>query len=92
MATPLALIIRYISTAFSGCVLMMWGVINFSLQLRTHLAAPDLEVGDAGDVLRTGWNYSWLMAAVMSLIPMVIGVVLIRGTMKEANRARQLMG
>jgi len=92
MATPLALIVRYISTAFSGCVLMMWGVINFSLQLRTHLAAPELEIGAAGDALRTGWSYSWIMAAVMSLIPFVVGVLLIRGVMKEANRARQLMG
>lgn len=92
MTVPLNLIVRYTSTAFSGCVLMMWGVINFSLQLRTHMAAPELEIGDAGDALRTGWNYSWIMAAVISAIPFVVGMLLIRSVMKEANRARQLMG
>lgn len=92
MAVPLNLIVRYISTAISGCILMMWGVINFSLQLRTHMAAPELEAGDTGDVLRAGWSYSWTMAIVVSIIPFVVGVMLIRGVMKEASRARQLMG
>lgn len=92
MAVPLNLIVRYISTAFSGCVLMMWGVINFSLQLKTHMAAPKLDAGDFDAALRTGWNYSWIMSAIISGIPFVVGVLLIRGVMKEANRARQLMG
>ena len=92
MAVPLNLIVRYISTAISGCVLMMWGVINFSLQLRTHLAAPELEVSDTSNALRAGWSYSWVMASIMSAIPLLVGIFLIRGVMKEANRARQLMG
>ncbi len=71
---------------------MMWGVINFSLQLRTHLAASELSIGDTGDALRAGWNYSWIMAIVMSAIPLVVGIMLIRGVMKEASRAKQLMG
>lgn len=92
MAVPLTLITRYISTVLSGCLLMMWGVINFSLQLKSHLAAADVEVGEAGDAIRTGWSYSWIMAIAASLIPFVVGVMLIRNVMKEANRARQLMG
>ena len=92
MAVPLTLIIRYISTALSGCLLMMWGVINFSLQLKTFLAAPDVEIGDAGDFLRSGWTYSWIMTFFVSVIPFAIGVILIRGVMQEANRAKRLMG
>ena len=71
---------------------MMWGVINFSLQLRTHLAAPELEVGDTSDAIRAGWSYSWIMAIIISAIPLVVGIMLIRNVMKEANRAKQLMG
>ena len=92
MAVPLTLIIRYISTALSGCLLMMWGVINFSLQLKSFFASPDIEVGQAGDMLRSGWTYSWVMTAFVSIIPFAIGVILIRGVMQEANRAKRLMG
>jgi hypothetical protein len=92
MATPLTLIIRYISTAFSGCVLMMWGVINFTLQLRLSLSQSGIQDGGATGAVESGWGYSWLMAALTSLVPFVAGVVLLRGVFKEANRARQLMG
>lgn len=92
MATPLTLIIRYISTAFSGCILMMWGVINFTLQLRLSLAASDVISGDGGGLADAGWGYSWVMAALVSLVPFIAGVMLLRGVFKEANRARQLMG
>ena len=70
---------------------MMWGVINFSLQLRTHLAAPELEVGGTGDAIRVGWNCSWIMAIIISAIPLLVGIMLIRSVMKEASRAKQLM-
>lgn len=92
MATPLTLIIRYISTAISGCILMMWGVINFTLQLRLALAASDGEAGVGGGFADSGWGYSWTLAAIVSLVPFAAGVVLLRGVFKEANRARQLMG
>lgn len=97
MATPLTLIIRYISTAISGCILMMWGVINFSLQLRLSLSAVDFSGGDDGGLIESGWadsgwGYSWAMAALATLVPFAAGVVLLRGVFKEANRARQLMG
>ena len=92
MATPLTLIIRYISTAVSGCVLMMWGVMNLTLQLRAYLAAPEIESEEVRDFLATGWTYSWIMAVVVGLIPFTVGVVLLRGVFKEASRARRLMG
>ncbi len=92
MAVRLTLIIRYISTVLSGCLLMMWGVINFSLQLKTHLSATSAEAGDTQSTIPTEWVYSWTMAAIASAIPLLIGGMLIRNVMQEANRAKRLMG
>jgi len=67
-------------------------MINFALQLRMHYAFPKVEDEEIGDMVRTGWNYSWTMAAVASLVPFIVGVLLIRTVMKEASRAKKLMG
>ncbi len=67
MAKRLNLIARYVSTALGGAVLMMWGVINFTVQFNQWRQGGDAD-----------WTFSWILSAAISLLPFVIGLLLFK--------------
>ncbi len=67
MAKRLNLIARYISTALAGAVLMMWGVINFTVQFNQWRQGGNVD-----------WTWSWILSTVVSLLPFVIGLLLLK--------------
>ena len=74
---------RYISTAFAGAVLMMWGVINFTVQFNQWRLSEDAE-------LALSWTWSWVLSGFVSLLPFVFGVMLLRSVFfgKPAGESR----
>ncbi len=65
------LIARYVSTAIAGAVLMMWGVINFTVQFNQWRHGGDAE-------LALSWTWSWILSGVASLLPFVFGLLLLK--------------
>lgn len=61
------LIARYVSTAIAGAVLMMWGVINFTVQFNQWRQGGDAD-----------WTWSWILSGVASLLPFVFGLWLLK--------------
>ena len=68
MSKKLNLIARYISTAIAGTLLMMWGVINFSLQFTRW---------SEGGAVGVSWTLSWMLSAIVSVLPFLFGVLLL---------------
>ena len=66
------LIARYVSTAIAGAVLMMWGVINFTVQFNQWRQ----QSGD--EELALAWTWSWILSGVASLLPFVFGLLLLK--------------
>ena len=67
MAKKINLIARYDSTAFAGTVLMMWGVINFTVQFNQWRQGGDAD-----------WTWSWILSGVASLLPFLFGLLLLK--------------
>lgn len=75
------LIARYISTAIAGAVLMMWGVINFTVQFNQWRQGGDAE-------LALSWTWSWGLSAVASLLPFVFGLLLLKSVFASQPMAK----
>jgi hypothetical protein len=55
-------------------VLMMWGVINFTVQFNQWRLSGDVDLG-------TSWTWSWIFSAIASLLPFVYGVLLLKSVL-----------
>ena len=76
MSKKLNLIARYVSTAIAGAVLMMWGVINFTVQFNQWQQAGDVD-----------WTWSWILSGVASLLPFVFGLLLLKSAFSSKPTA-----
>ena len=76
MSKKLNLIARYVSTAIAGAVLMMWGVINFTVQFNQWQQAGDVD-----------WTWSWILSGVASLLPFAFGLLLLKSAFSSKPTA-----
>jgi len=77
MSKRMNLIARYVSTAIAGAVLMMWGVINFTVQFNQWRQGGDAD-----------WTWSWILSGVASLLPFVFGLLLLKSAFSYKTTAK----
>ena len=88
MPKKLISIARYISQVVAGTVLMMWGVMNFSIQLIAWRSRPDTAVGEAARIASEGWVVAWILTGLLSLLPFVVGMLLLRSIMLQPKNEK----
>lgn len=77
MSKRMNLIAKYVSTAIAGAALMMWGVINFTVQFNQWRQGGDAD-----------WTWSWILSGVVSLLPFLFGSLLLKSVFSSSPTAK----
>ena len=67
---------------------MMWGVMNFSIQLIAWRTRPDTAIGEATKIANEGWVVAWTLTVLLSLLPFVVGILLLRSILLQPKNEK----